>query len=238
VYFHVITDGSVGSVTQADIDTQINIMNFGFAGFYGGANTRFKFRLAGVTRTANAAWFNAGPGSPAEREMKQTLSRGVPGALNYYSTTAGAYLGWAYLPGLTPTRMYLDGIVVDWESMYKTSPTYAGRFDLGFTAVHEAGHWLNLEHTFYGGSQRPRRLRGRHAGDEGADEPLSGRQGHVPERPGPRSDSQLHGLLRRPLLHGVDRWAGVANAGRVPLLPRVLTHLRRRRGLPPPPQHT
>jgi hypothetical protein len=151
VYFHVITDGSVGSVSQADIDTQINIMNLGFAGFYGGANTGFKFRLAGVTRTDNAAWFNAGPGSPAEREMKQTLSRGAPGALNYYSTTAGAYLGWAYLPGLTPSRMYLDGIVVDWESMYKTSPTYAGRFDLGFTAVHEAGHWLNLEHTFYGG---------------------------------------------------------------------------------------
>ena len=31
------------------------------------------------------------------------------------------------------------------------SPTFAGRYDLGFTLVHEAGHWFNLEHTFFGG---------------------------------------------------------------------------------------
>jgi Pregnancy-associated plasma protein-A len=138
-------------VTQAQIDEQIAVLNLSFGGFYGGANTRFAFRLAGVTRTVNAEWFAAGPGSPAARAMKQALTRGVPGALNYYSTTAGPYLGWAYLPGLTPSRQYLDGIVVDWESMPGTSSTYAGRYDLGFTATHEAGHWLGLEHTFFGG---------------------------------------------------------------------------------------
>ena len=50
-----------------------------------------------------------------------------------------------------PSQAYLDGIVVDWESMRGTSDTYAGRFDQGETAAHEAGHWLNLEHTFYNG---------------------------------------------------------------------------------------
>jgi hypothetical protein len=152
VWFHVVSpDGVTGNVTQAQIDDQIAVMNLGFGGFEGGANTGFSFELAGVTRTTNADWYNAGPGSPDERAMKKALRRGGLSTLNYYSTTAGIYLGWAYLPGLTPSRQYLDGIVVDWESMVKTSTRYEGRFDLGKTATHEAGHWLNLEHTFYGG---------------------------------------------------------------------------------------
>ena len=35
------------------------MLNLAFAGFYGGANTGFSFRLAGVTRTDNAAWHYA-----------------------------------------------------------------------------------------------------------------------------------------------------------------------------------
>jgi hypothetical protein len=152
VYFHVVSpDGVVGNVTQAQIDDQIKVMNLGFRGRLGGADSGVNWVLAGVTRTVNADWYNAGPGSPAERAMKKALSRNAPQALNYYSTTAGIYLGWAYLPGLTPSRMYLDGIVVDWESMVHTSDRYLDRFDLGYTAVHEAGHWLGLEHTFWGG---------------------------------------------------------------------------------------
>jgi pregnancy-associated plasma protein-A len=153
VYFHVITDGSIGNLTSTQISEQMSVLNLTFGGFEGGANTGFSFRLAGVTRTDNTAWFYAGIGGTNEHSMKQTLHQGGDNALNLYSTTAGAYLGWAYLPDVTtkPGQAYLDGIVIDWESMPGTSTTYAGRFDQGETVTHETGHWLNLEHTFFGG---------------------------------------------------------------------------------------
>ena len=153
VYFHVITDGATGALTDAQIATQIAVLNNTFSAGEGGAATGFSFTLAGVTRTNNAQWFNANPGGTGEHTMKQTLHRGGANALNIYSTTAGDYLGWAYLPDITtkPGQAYLDGVVVDWESMLGTSPRYAGQYDQGETGTHEVGHWLNLEHTFYGG---------------------------------------------------------------------------------------
>ena len=151
VWVHVVHDNGVGNVSDADIGRQIRIMNLGYSGFYGGYDQGFRFELAGVTRTNNADWYNAGPNSKAERDMKQALRRGDMGTLNYYSTTAGPYLGWAYYPGLNDAKAYLDGMVVDWESMYKTSDRYMDRYDLGFTAVHEVGHWFALAHTFNGG---------------------------------------------------------------------------------------
>ena len=84
--------------------------------------------------------------------MKRALY--VPGTniLNMYLTTAGDYLGWAYLPKVvTQGNAFLDGVVIDWESLRGASPTYQGRYDQGETATHEVGHWLNLEHTFYRG---------------------------------------------------------------------------------------
>ncbi len=151
VYFHVITDGAAGNVTDSQIDAQIGVLNNTFGGGEGGADTGFSFRLAGVTRTNNAAWFASASGG-AESAMKQTLRQGGTDTLNVYSTSAGAYLGWAYLPSITDTnRSYLDGIVLDWESIPGVSTTYAGRYDLGETLTHEAGHWFNLEHTFFGG---------------------------------------------------------------------------------------
>jgi hypothetical protein len=151
VYFHVVHNGGVGNISQKVINNQMNVLNAAFAGFYGGAATGFSFKLAAVTRTDNAAWYFAGPGTSAEREMKKTLHRGSWDALNLYATTAGAYLGWAYFPGLPESHLWQDGIVVDWESMPGASSRYADAYDLGQTATHEAGHWIHLHHVFNGG---------------------------------------------------------------------------------------
>jgi hypothetical protein len=153
VHFHVITDGATGALTDAQIAGQIAVLNTTFSGGEGGTPSGFSFKLAGVTRTDNALWFNASPGGADERKMKQALKQGGDNALNLYSATAGDYLGWAYLPDSTekPGQRVLDGVVFDWESIPGTSTTYAGRYDQGETATHEVGHWLNLEHTFFGG---------------------------------------------------------------------------------------
>ncbi len=151
VYFHVVTDGSLGAVTDAQISAQMDVLNRTFAGGEGGANSGFTFRLVAVDRTDNAEWYYGS--FQEERAMKRALRRGGADALNLYSTTAGDYLGWAYLPDIVtkPGRAYLDGVVFDWESMPGTSTTYAGRYDEGKTVTHEVGHWLDLEHTFYRG---------------------------------------------------------------------------------------
>ncbi len=153
VYFHVVTDGTTGALTDKQINAQIGVLNNTFAGGEGGADSGFKFQLVGVTRTNDADWFNAGPGGGGEHSMKQALHQGGNDALNVYSTTAGPYLGWAYLPSIVtkPGQAYLDGVVIDWASWLGTSDIYAGRFDQGETGTHEVGHWLNLEHTFFGG---------------------------------------------------------------------------------------
>ena len=57
VYFHVVTDGEIGSVTNAQIDRQMRVLNQTFSGAEGGADSGFTFVLAGVTRTDNADWF-------------------------------------------------------------------------------------------------------------------------------------------------------------------------------------
>ena len=153
VYFHVITAGAVGNVTDAQIAAQIDVLNKTFAGREGGARTGFSFQLAGVTRTDNAAWFYGNAGGTDEHSMKRALHAGGSNALNWYSTDAAAYLGWAFLPDILtkPGQAYLDGVVIDWASVPGTSTEYAGKYDQGETGTHEVGHWLNLEHTFAGG---------------------------------------------------------------------------------------
>jgi hypothetical protein len=152
-YLHVVYDPAVpaSNVSDTAISQQMTVLNMGFAGMEGGVDTGFRFSLVGVDRTANAAWYNAGPGSSDERAMKRALHRGDASDLNIYVTTAAAYLGWAYFPSNYKTHPWRDGIVVDWESLPGTSTRYAGAYDLGKTATHEAGHWVGLYHVFQGG---------------------------------------------------------------------------------------
>lgn len=151
VWVHVISKGSGienGDVPAHVIRKQIDVMNDTFAGSRGGANTGFGFDLAGITHTVNADWFYMTILSREEREAKTALRRGGPETLNVYVTSGGGYLGWATFPSSYKSQPELDGVVVHYGSL---PGGHIERFNLGFTATHEVGHWLALYHTFQNG---------------------------------------------------------------------------------------
>jgi hypothetical protein len=154
VYIHVIRTGRTveqGNVPNSWINDQIEALNLSYAGFYGGVDTGFRFELAGVDRTTNARWFNMTPGGEDEYKAKRALRRGGADALNIYTVDGGRLLGWAYFPSGYASRPYVDGVIIAFASMPgSTIPGYEA-YNLGFTATHEAGHWLGLYHTFQGG---------------------------------------------------------------------------------------
>ena len=150
VYFHVITDDGDGALTDEMIEDQIDVINDNFGGGEGGADTGFTFELEAITHTNSAYWF-ALADKKADGQMKKALRQGGRNALNVYSTSGGAFLGYAYYPGILDSQKpYLDGIVIDYRTVPGASDAYEGVFDEGKTLTHEAGHWLNLAHTFQG----------------------------------------------------------------------------------------
>ena len=151
VWVHVINAGpgfDNGDVSNRTIRDQIKVLSETFGGERGGADTGFAFELVGVDRTTNADWFYMLPQSIEERRAKEALRRGGAETLNIYTVDGGLYLGWAYFPSGYESQPSLDGIVIDFRSM-PGGPYEA--FSLGFTATHEAGHWLALYHTFQNG---------------------------------------------------------------------------------------
>jgi hypothetical protein len=154
VYYHVITDGAAGQVTNAMVADQTRVLNVTFAGrtsgspmIRTGADTEVRFVTAGVDRTNNAHWY-AQETFDDEIGMKQALKKGGATDLNVYTTSGGAYLGWAYYPDIVtdPDFSFLDGIVIDYRSM--EGPEAYKNYGLGYTLTHETGHWFGLAHTF------------------------------------------------------------------------------------------
>ena len=147
VAVHVITSGGEGDVTDRQIAEQIRALNQGYAG------TGFHFALASVDRTVNKSWFKMRPGTGVEKQAKQNLAIDPAHRLNLYTCDPGrGLLGWAYFPWSAPEDNSIHGVVVHYGSL---PGGFLAPYDLGGTAIHEAGHYLGLFHTFQGGCTAP-----------------------------------------------------------------------------------
>src|SRR4029077_4845491 len=64
VYWHVITDGSKGALSDQELAGQISVLNTAYSG------SKFSFSIAGTDRTNKPAWYNGiTNGTTAERDM-------------------------------------------------------------------------------------------------------------------------------------------------------------------------
>lgn len=141
-YIHVIHSGGQGNVSSAAISAQIKVLNKAFR------KHGFRFKLKGVTRTNNGSWFR-GCGGNAERQITNKLAVNPRQNLNIYlCNPSGGTLGWAYLPGSGITGTSRDGVFL----LHSTLPGgSAAPYNKGDTGTHEVGHYLGLDHTFFGG---------------------------------------------------------------------------------------
>jgi hypothetical protein len=165
VVVHVVWNTAAQNISQAQIDSQIDVLNHDFRatnsdiGFvpapYTGliADARVEFFLAtedpngnpttGVTRTqTSTASFST------DDKVKSSATGGIdPWPTDRYLNIwvcqlGGGLLGYAQFPG-GPAET--DGVVI-LHSGFGTNGTAAAPFDLGRTTTHEIGHYLNLFH--------------------------------------------------------------------------------------------
>ncbi|KAL4933222.1 zinc metalloprotease [Aspergillus undulatus] len=150
-YVHVViantTQGVNTTTLPKQINQQIDVLNENYQ------DTGFSFNLVNVSYTRNNHWQALADGSTTEYEAKSKLRRGDYTALNlYFASIGGGILGYATFPdNVSPREFALDGVVCDPQSL----PGGKAPYNLGITAVHEVGHWLNLFHTFQPGNDDP-----------------------------------------------------------------------------------
>jgi len=154
VVFNVLYRTSAENISQAQLQSQIDVLNKDFAGTntdYDSSNPynsvrgalNVKFVLDAIYRksTTKTTWGTSDA-------MKKTSTGGIAPTspttkLNYWvCTIGGGILGYAQFPGGASAT---DGVVID--SKYTgTTGTATYPFNLGRTATHEVGHWMNLRH--------------------------------------------------------------------------------------------
>ena len=160
VYFHVVSSGSTGNISDQMINSQMSVLNSAFDDW------GWTFNLVSVDRTSNSTWFNGCYGS-SETAMKNALHRGTADDLNIYTCNpSGGILGYATFPSSYNSAPLKDGVVLLYSSLPGGN---AAPYNLGDTGTHEVGHWMGLYHTFQGGCARSETSGGDYVSDTPAE---------------------------------------------------------------------
>ena len=155
VVVNVLYKTSAENISLAQIQSQIDVLNEDFNGtnsdfnnvpsLFSGvkANVGISFVLDAVVRksTKKSSW-----------RTDDSMKKSNKGGINPTSPTtklnlwvcnlSGGILGYAQFPGGSSAT---DGVVIDNNAMGTTGSASAP-FNLGRTATHEVGHWMNLRH--------------------------------------------------------------------------------------------
>ena len=167
VVVHVVYNNSTENISDAQVQSQIDVLNDDFRRLNSdadgtwsqAADTEIEFCMAtvdpngaatnGITRTSTST-----TAFGTNDQMKYNSSGGkdawpADSYLNMWSCDiSGGILGYAQFPGGPDAT---DGVVMDYQ-YFGTIGTATAPFDLGRTATHEVGHWLNLRHIWGDGN--------------------------------------------------------------------------------------
>jgi Pregnancy-associated plasma protein-A len=218
VYVHVLRTARHGAVSRPRIHSQLRALDAAFAGRESryAARSPFRFRLADVDVSRNAAWYRMDEGSLAEEHAKRALHRGDGSDLNLYiGSNSAAVLGWGTQPTEYATSPRLDGVVIARHTM---PGGRHGRYSAGDGAVHETGHWLGLFHTFTGGCSKP--------GDRVADTPAEARPSYGCSRSRDTCTAPGNDPVHNFMDYGDDACMNSFTAGQVDRMVRLWSRLR------------
>ncbi|MBP6456467.1 MAG: hypothetical protein KA275_07030, partial [Chitinophagaceae bacterium] len=165
VVVHVVYNTAAQNISDAQIASQINVMNADFRKLNADtslipaafkpllADCEIQFCMAqrdpsgnattGITRTSTAT-----TAFTTNDNIKRSINGGKDAwprdsYLNLWvGNISGGILGYAQFPGGTAST---DGVVCNY-SAFGTMGTASAPFNKGRTATHEVGHWLNLNH--------------------------------------------------------------------------------------------
>ncbi|MEZ5045217.1 MAG: M43 family zinc metalloprotease [Saprospiraceae bacterium] len=165
VVFHIVYNTASENISVAQVQSQLDVLNEDFRrlnadrnntppDFLGvAADVEIQFCLATVDPTGNAT-------NGITRTQTNSTSFGTNDQVKFNSSggkdawpasqylnfwvcdISGNILGYAQFPGGPAST---DGVVIDY-AYFGTIGTATAPFDLGRTATHEVGHWLNLRH--------------------------------------------------------------------------------------------